>query len=107
MLRRRPIRAFPTATAFAVALPALDLVTYYILRFQRAGAGLDAWVFIHSPALAIAGAVVPEPASLHGPPPMATFVAVIGLCLIQAALVGGVLGWLAEVARKHGGKHAL
>ena len=100
------MRAISWTLVFAIVLGVVDAIAFVWSRATGPGPALDAWVFVHQPALSIANALLPTP-PLHADLPAMTLIAVIFLCLAQATIIGATLGWILQVMLRYGKEHAL
>lgn len=105
-MSRRSFATLSFLLLLAVTLPIVDLIVYCSLRFF-APAGLYVWIFVHWPAFEVAKFAIPPPTYAHAPAPIGSFIAIMSLCLGQAAIVGAVLGWMIQAVRRFELKNAL
>ena len=64
----------------------------------------NAWLALHLPALAVAGALLSDFAPVQGPMPLAIQLGFAVICLLQAAAIGAFIGWLAATLRARAGR---
>jgi hypothetical protein len=90
--------------ADVVALAALCTAAATTDLYLRAT--FELWGHLHWPAVALSESLFPGPYTMHDPIPYGLIAVLLSGALVQAALVGWVIGKVVEMLRK-GPDHAL
>jgi hypothetical protein len=108
--RRTPVDVKSARTLtlkMAIWFVGLDILVFAAIVGLGAATSLPmqglrgAWLALHLPALAVAGALLSDFAPLQGPMPFAIQLGFAVVCLLQAAATGAFIGWLAATLRFH------
>ena len=91
------------ALKLALVFVVLDMLAFGAIVGLGAATSLpmqgpqNAWLALHLPALWAAGALLSDLAPVQGPMPLAITVGFAIMCLLQPAIVGAFVGWLASI----------